>query len=327
MGDLLGGGGIAGPLPVVVPRGPLTGVSGNPTDEFLRTPATTGNGTTVIGVFPRPGTTFDPSLASAVSRIPQFWRGAFKIGEDESPRPTTRVYTSYYAYDEVFKSFGGPATPRMFVHQEIFGGEYAFLSGWSSVGIRLPYTQFAGGSFYNDTALGDISLIWKSLIYDDPATGSIVSGGLMLTVPTGERPFPSTITGDIVRGTLFQPYLGYIWAGDRSYLQGFSSIIVPTDHRDVTFFANDVQIGYFLIRDRGAAVSGLAPILEMHLNTPVDHRGAQTDPVGFVDQFTMLGGVQFLFRDRAGLAISAGSPLTGPRPFSLQAAVQLNWWF
>ena len=56
-------------------------------------------------------------------------------------------------------------------------------------------------------------------------------------------------------------------------------------------------------------------------------RGQLTGSVGFVDQVTLLGGSQFILRDRSGVGISVGAPITGPRPFSLQATIQFNLWF
>ena len=70
--------------------------------------------------------------------------------------------------------------------------------------------------------------------------------------------------------------------------------------------------------------TGVIPTFEAHLNMPLDHRGTGAVPVGFVDQLTLLGGTHFFFYDRTSLGFAAGSPVTGPRPFSLQATVQMN---
>ena len=91
--------------------------------------------------------------------------------------------------------------------------------------------------------------------------------------------------------------------------------------------ANDLAIGCFLYEARGQALSGIVPVVELHLNTPFNHRGGQTEPIGYFDQFTMLGGAQFFLYDRSTLGFAAGAPLTGPRPFSLQATVQFNFRF
>lgn len=362
MGDLLGGGGVAGPLPVyVTPDGQFAGVppvvvlpTGRtvvtappvtqvPVDELLRLRAQQQQtnrivlipdplpvpppGSQIVGLTPPPGTVFDPSLAPFVARVPQVVRGPFKVTENESPRPTTRAYLSYYFYDDVFQGFGGPNVPRVRVHQQVFGYEQAFLDGRASVGARLPFNQVtSAGGFLNDEALADLTLVTKYAVYDDRVTGNLFSAGLVLTVPTASRP-RSTITGDVIGGTLIQPYVGYILRGGPWYVQGFSSFVFPTDDRDATLATNDVQFGYELYRNPDAIVSGVIPTFEVHVNTPLDHRGPRNEPVGFVDQVTLLGGAQFLFRERSAVGFGVGAPVTGPRPFSLQTTVQLNLWF
>jgi hypothetical protein len=348
-GDLLGGGGIAGPLPVLVapsgqvvgqlpiiilPNGqrvPLGAVGQGPTDELIRSRGvlnTAPPGSTVVGFVPPPGARFDPAFADLVSRVPQIVRGPFKVTENESPRPRTRAYFSYYFYDQAFQNYSNPLVPRVMVHQQVFGYEQAFLGDRASVGLRLPYNQLVSTSrFYSDTGLGDLTIVGKMVIAENEETGSLLSGGLVVTPPTADRPLNSTITGERIGGTLIQPYLGYILRRDRAYMQGFTSLVVPTDDRDVTLLTNDWQFGYILYREQGATVSAVIPTFECHVNTPLDHRGARRDPVGFVDQVTLLGGTQFLLRDRSGVGIALGAPITGPRPFSLQATIQFNLWF
>ncbi len=350
-GDLLGGGVFAGPLPqpispggqfigpapvVVLPNGQrvtLNNPGGQRTiaDEALLSrvatlPAGTPGGT-VIGLLPPPGTVFAPEFADLVARVPQVFRGAFKITENDTPRPTTRVYASYYFYDQVSRNVGGPNTPRIMVHQEVLGYEQAFLDNRFSVGVRLPYNQIVSPRFFNNTALADLTFITKGVIWENRDTGNLLSGGLVVTAPTAQTPFPSTITGQNLHSTLLQPYLGYILIGSDLFLQGFTSVVVPTDDQEVTFMANDLAIGAFLYEARGQALSGIVPVVEMHLNTPFNHRNPRAEPVGFYDQFTMLGGTQFYFYDRSSLGIAAGAPLSGPRPFSLQATVQFNLRF
>jgi|GEM_PF-2625322 len=359
-GDLLGGGGIAGPLPVftnaagqvvntpvfvVLPNGQRLQIAGptppgrrpfQPVDDLLRaradqlTPLTQPGSPAVVGqtiLFPPPGTRFDESLAALVIRIPTFTRGAFKITENDTPRPTTRAYFTYSFYDQVFKTFGGPLTPRAMLHQQIFGLEYANDERTFSVGIRLPYNQFVSPGFYSSTSLGDLTMIGKVLLIQDEQTGSLLSGGLAITAPTGELPFANTITGQNIRGTLIQPWLGHIFARGDWYIQGFNALVVPTDSNDITFYTSDLAFGYYLRRAPGEFLSALIPVLETHLNVPLNHRGAQNDPVGFVTNFTLLGGVHAFFRDTLSVGFASGAPLTGPRPFSLQSTFTLNWWF
>jgi hypothetical protein len=346
-GDLLGGGNIAGPLPVriaangqyigqapvvVLPNGQLLTLN-NPngqrttTDEALLSsvatlPANTPGHT--IGLLPPPGTHFDQSLADLVSRVPEVTRGAFKITENESPLPTTRFYVTYNYYDELLKNFGGPNVPRIMINQEVLGYEQAFADNRFSIGVRLPYNQLVSPGFYSNTSLGDLTFITKGVIWQDRPSGSVLSGGLVVTAPTGQVPFANTITGQVIHSTLLQPYLGYIWSRGDFFVQGFSSIVIPTDSDDVTFWANDIAVGYYVYRAQGQFLSAIVPVFEAHLNDPLNHRGTQVDPAGFVDNLTLLGGTHFWFRDQTTLGFAVGAPVTGPRPYSLQATVQLN---
>ena len=359
-GDLLGGGGIAGPLPVlinsagqvvntpvivVLPNGQRLQVAGptpparppfQPVDDLLRAradqvlpPASSSPETNLVqtSLLPPPGTRFDESLALFVVRVPTFTRGAFKITENDTPRPTSRAYFSYSFYDQVFKNFGGPQTPRAMLHQQIFGLEYANDDRTFSVGIRLPYNQFVSPGFYSNTSLGDLTLIGKVLLTRDDETGSLLSSGLVITAPTGDLPFANTITGQNIRGTLIQPWLGHIFARGDWYTQGFNAIIVPTDSNDVTIYTSDLAFGYFVRRAPGEFLSAFVPVFETHLNVPLNHRGKQTEPVGFVSSLTLLGGVQAFLRDTVSIGFASGAPVTGPRPFSLQSTFTLNWWF
>jgi hypothetical protein len=347
-GDLFGGFGVRGTMPVpidalgrpigfrptfVLPDGRrivLGTANQPPVDEsvFAQNPVAPA-GTPVAGVIavrPPEGALFAPEQADRVSRLPIAGYGAFKIAENESPRPTTRAYFTYNYYDDLF-SASAPYTPRVGLHQEIFGLEYANASRTLSIGARLPYYQLTSPGFYNETGLGALTVILKGVIVENEETGSLLSAGMVVTAPTGRRPERSTVTGERVYATLLQPYVGYIVNRCDWYLQGFSSVVVPTDSSDVTFLANDLQVGYLLYKNEGAFLSGFTPVAEAHLNTPLNHRGNRSEPVGFSDHLTLLGGFQMTFLDHATLGFVVGAPVTGPRPYSLQATCQFNLRF
>lgn len=357
-GDMPGGGAFAGPLPtfvnangqilgptpvvVVLPNGqrvllgpgaPVVIPPGVPVDELIRSRANPnagqpgGNQGTLVGLLPPPGTVFDQSLADDVARIPAYWRGGFKITENGTPRPTTRAYLSYYYYDQVFNAAGGPLVPRVQLHQQIFGYEQAFADRQFSLEFRLPYTQLVSPGFYADTSLGDITIISKAVLFENRESGDLLSGGLAVTVPTGTRPLTSTTTGKTIRGTLLQPWIGHILTAGDWYTQGFNAIVIPTDRDEVTFYSNDLAVGYFLYRAPGAFLSGIVPVAESHVNVPFNHHGARFDPMGFSTQLTLLGGLQFFLGECATAGAAVGAPVTGPRPFSLQMTVQMNWRF
>src|SRR5262249_3483533 len=156
------------------------------------------------------------------------------------------------------------------------------------------------------------------------ATGDVLSAGLMVTAPTG--PDVPTVAGD-VHSTLLQPFVGYVWNAGRLYVHGFTSLAVPPDHRDLTVPFNDVGVGPRRFPggpDR--PVRFVVPTVEAHVTTPLDHRGA-ADPVVVPDLVVLTAGVHFGLSGRSTLTLGAATPVTGPRPFDVEAIAQLNWRF
>jgi hypothetical protein len=243
--------------------------------------------------------------------VPIASRGSFKISEDESPRPQDRVYIGYNYFADV----STPGVSSFPLHRETFGFEKTFLDGSASFGMRVPVVQ-QGGSFGTDD-VGDLSFILKYAFYDDRTTGNLLSGGLVVTAPTG-----ADITlddGSTLRSTLLQPYLGWIWARDRFYTIGFAEVIVPTDSRDVTFGAVDTGIGY--------RVSDLfIPTFEAHVNNSFNHHGLENSPIGFADSVILTSGFHSLI-GRALFTVGVAVPVTGPRVYDVEAIAQFNFRF
>ena len=357
-GDLFGGGFVPGPLAVrvnsatgqIVGQPPIfvdlrTGVRttvpniqfARPTDEIFASrpaPVAPGQpGVATFGVLPPPGQVFAPELADRLTRIPLVNRGTFKITENETPRPTTRAYFTYNFYDQLLNGVGSPDAPRLTLHQETFGYEQAFADRKFSVGVRLPYNQFVStDGFFNSTSLGDITLISKFVISENRATGDVLSAGLAVTAPTGRLTLSNTLTGNSPHPTLLQPYVGYLRTGHGgdAFVQGFSAVVVPTDASDVTLITNSVGVGYFVYRSPTGFLTSVVPVAELHVTTPLTHRDRDRGPssdITFPDTVTALGGVHLTFGRATTLGFASGAPLTGPRPFSLQATVSLNHRF
>lgn len=301
-GDFVGGGVIAGPIPAVLR--PLA--QRNNPDELcncINGPVGTAN-------------------ADLVSRVPIVARGAFKITENESPRPVDRFYINYNYFSAVNQNFGAPGVPRLNLHQQTLGLEKTFLDGNMSVGVRVPFIQPENTEYLGDSQVGDVTLILKSILLQQQGGPGLISGGLAVTVPNG-RGQVSTVTGEEIHPTLLQPFVGYYLGPDRAFVQGFTSVVIPTDDRDVTILFNDIGVGYYVYQNPTATLAAIVPTAELHINTPLNHRGSRVDPVGFADGVNVTAGFQFLFQ-RATLAIGASTPVTGPQPFDIQALVQLN---
>jgi hypothetical protein len=296
-GDLIG---ISGGRVIFLPRG-VTPPAG------VRVAGITGNKIKVIAPLP--------------------YRSAFKIAEDESPRPTDRVYVTYNYYNNVDRLLQGIPGTNANLNREVIGFEKTFLSGDASFGMRLPFLQMEGSQDFGDSHVDDLSMILKYAFINNRETGNVFSGGLVLTAPTGEG---LHIDGQsTIHSTVFQPFLGFIYHVDRKlYLQGFSSVAAPTDSRDVTIWFNSLAAGYHLYRtdEPDARLRGVVPVVEFHVNTPLTHRGLQQIPLGFDDSVDFTAGVYGQFR-RATLGIAVCTPLTGPKPYDIEAMASLNIHF
>jgi len=298
---------------------------------------------------------------------PLITRGAFRISENESPLPTHRVYTTYNYFDNVTllpQPLSQPALVAPFqptvptgsssgafidnstlrlldvtptpgfqgrlnaVHREVFGIESPFLDGNASVGVRVPWVQQNGDPTLDSSHIGDVTVITKFALLNDRDGGNVFSVGLAVTAPTGMRLV--TPDGHRITSTLLQPYLGYIVNFGQFYVQGFSSVVVPTDDQDTTLLCNDVGLAYRLYA-RGRCEDGLlrsvTPTLEGHLTTPLKNRGATHSPIGFPDVFITTGAVHVGLGQRSELTLGAAVPLTGPQLFDVEAIVQFNLRF
>jgi hypothetical protein len=259
----------------------------------------------------------------------------FKISDDESPRPQTREYFSFnYFYDlgdSVNRLSGGIQHTR--IHREIFGLEWASDDGSFSVGLRLPIDTYnATGSVAGldgaSTDIGDLSVIFKWLLWEDKATGSLVSTGLAVTPPTGPSPFAGSRDLAVFHNTCLQPYCGWIWPYQRFYVQGFTAVDAPTDLNDVVMLSNSIAAGYFVYQNqRGDGLTAVVPVVELHVNNPLNHRGILrlSDPAGTPDTVDITGGIQFEYKDKSSLAIAFATPVTGPRMFDFEILAQFRW--
>jgi hypothetical protein len=259
-------------------------------------------------------------------RVPVAAAGAFKIAEDESPRPVDRLFFFYNFYSDINHSINGPFAQSIDLHREVFGFEKTFLTGNASIGLRVPVIQLGGDPILDSSDFGDLSIIFKYALINDGPAGNVLSTGLVLTAPTGKS-FVSAIDPSI-HPTLFQPYVGYIYNMGAAYLQGFSSIVFPTDARDAILMFNDAGIGYRMYSTPADdLITSIVPAIEAHINTPLTHRGSLAEPVGFPDWVDLTAGCHFGVYRCATLSVGLCTPVTGPKPFELEALALFNLRF
>lgn len=315
LGDLLAGRYASATSPVLVP-------------VTITIPGTPG--------FPNRGIPTIPPQTFVVNQLqfqtivsqPIVTSGAFKISDNESPRPVDRFFASYNYFDNASLPTG-PYRRTFDLHRETFGFEKTFLGGDASVGVRLNVIQ-ADGS-YSDDDFGDTTIVTKYALVNSAETGNVLSCGLAVTAPTG----PRTIlpTGQTFRTTLLQPWSGFIYnLNCKWYTHGFSSLIVPTDDRDVMLAASDMGIGWRMYQAPCCSdnfLSSVTPTLEGHYTAALNHQGL--DPLrafSFPESvFVLTSGIHWGLGCNGLLTTGLAVPLTGPKPFDLEALAQLNWRF
>jgi hypothetical protein len=268
-----------------------------------------------------------PAFTTPVGALAAVARGAAKITENESPRPQDRVFLTYNYFNNVNTGQNVPGLAQTDVHRGVIGFEKTFLGGNASVGLRVPFVQIEGDGSVRRHDFGDPSVVLKYAFINDRQTGNVLSGGLVVTAPFGASLLPQGVPD--VHSTLLQPYLGVIYNVGEWYVQGFSSIIAPTDNRDVTSWQNDLAVGYFLyrLRESDRLLTSIVPTLEIHVTTPLNHRGAESQPIPGIDIVDLTAAVTFGLGRRSTVGLGIVTPLTGPRPFTVEGQLYLNCRF
>jgi hypothetical protein len=293
-------------------------------------------------------------------------RGAFKIAENESPQPRDRIFFNYNYFNNVCESVNPPGVPRIDVHRETFGFEKTFYAGMASIGLRVPVLQVDGDGSLSSDDFGDLSVVLKYALINNCCTGNVLSTGLVVTAPTGGDSSFSFLGVDDIHTTILQPFAGFIYNCGDWYVQGFTSVAIPMDDRDVTYYFNDVAIGYWLyvapdcrfrtsnafaekgpggcwcdptmnaFSNGGCApyccghhfISAIIPTVEAHVTTPLDHRNENlTDLILAHDIVIVTAGVHIQLLDHANVLVGTSVPVTGPKPFDIEGVVQVNWRF
>jgi hypothetical protein len=263
------------------------------------------------------GTSSSSNLRNGTAAL--IGRGSFKIADNDSPLPTDRVFINYNYFDRINNGAGEPTSN---LNREVIGFEKTFLNGNASFEMRLPFLQLNNApEGASSSSVGDITFVGKWAVINDRETGNVLSVGLAVTAATGD-----SLGDGIPHSTLIQPFMGYLINGDRFFVHGFSALVFSTEGSDSTLWLNDLGIGYWVYRDPNAGcLTGFVPTLEGHLLTPLTHQGAANG--GIPDIFTFTGGLNAVFRGNSTLGCALAVPVTGPRPYDVEALVSFNLRF
>lgn len=263
------------------------------------------------------------------------WVRGYKMADNQSPRPQDRVFFAFNYFDDLRQA---PSTGLrdVQVYREFFGVEKTFFDQRASIGLRMPLNSITadgtmpglGGS---STALGDLTVFFKGIVCQDRRSGSLLSAGLAVTTPNSPSGFGGAPFAHSIRTASLQPFIGYIANFGDWFVQGFSGTNVPTDPHVVTMYYNDFGAGYFLYRstDPSAWITAIVPTMEVHVNTPLTHRVSHAlgAPAGTPDEVDLTFGASAALGRRAILSAGVVTPVTGPRPYELEAVVLLNVFY
>lgn len=278
-----------------------------------------------------------PSKFSAAP--PTFVRG-FKIADNQSPRPVNRVYYDFNFFDNVWQSVNQRnqnGINRVQIYRQLLGFEKTFWDGNASIGVRLPINtitadgQAGGVQTPTKTAINNFSVYSKFLFVKDDARKLYMSWGLAGTIPTGPVNFAGASYVRNYNNPEIQPFVGLQKTWDKVYLIAFEAINVPFNTHDVTAIYNDYAIGYWAYRaqDKTSFLRAVAPTFECHVNIPLNHRDVfnLNDKAGSADIVDLTYGLNTFFGKRTQMAFAAVTPVTGPRPFSIEALAFLNIYY
>jgi len=288
---------------------------------------------------PRPGIGPVTRSAKSIAGVVPAVRG-FKIADNQSPRPTDRVFSSFNYFDNVNRALNerlGAPIQNMIVYRQVYGFEKTFFDQWASIGIRVPIDTLniqssprfpgLGGT---SSAFGNVNVFTKFILWEDRA-GSLISAGLAIDTPTGPNSFAGfpTILGKNV--TDIQPFLGYIFTnGGDWFVHGFGSVAVPTDSALPTLMFLDAALGYYVYRNNtpGSFLTAVVPTFETHVNIPLNHSSLNfNDTYGTPTVVDLTFGLNTEFFKRGVMTLGYALPVTGPAPFSGEFILQFNWRF
>jgi hypothetical protein len=280
-----------------------------------------------------------------------------KLAENNSPEPRDRLYFNYNYFNNVPNGFND-------VNRYVFGFEKTFRDGGMSIDVRVPFAstlatdQVAEEAGTKDTEFGNLTMIWKTLLYESQQT--LVSGGLGVAAPTGDDTRLYRLDGRQIlqirnESVHLLPYVAVLSSPiDSLFLQGFLQFDVDANGNpafgnaaggglgsigtlhDPTLMFIDVALGYRWYQNQYAVITSIVPLIELHYSTTLQHADALTgggltlssvSPRFDIVNMTM--GAQFSLGNQFSVTPAIVVPLRSgdDRQFDMEAVVLANWNF
>src|SRR5947209_3374828 len=286
--------------------------------------ASAGSGTSATSAAASTGVGGITTPSSFSTLTPTILPGLLTAASVQSPRPMDRVFFAY-SYLDRFQTVGGgtiipPATPGTPVtvgpttrqpgfnlNMYYVGAEKTFFDGMASAYILAPFLQATNNITGQPIdGVGNVSFGLKGVLLSDAQSGSVLSGGFTVSVPTGHNttyvterlvtfitaPATFTVTPftSTTNPTYLQPWLAGVIAGDRFFVQEYFGVIIPTDSVVSTFINNDIAVGFRLYRSPGSFLSAVTPVVDLQALLPINHIGSATGSAASVGTVSANGG-------------------------------------
>jgi len=276
----------------------------------------------VLSAFPIAPTT---SL-SQVPVIPGYH--GVKVTDHDGPRLSDRFYFAYDTATDVNPETNLPGTRGLHMTRQIVGME-TVVDDQFSLGLRVPFVQLRGPFDTDAREIGDLTTVLKYAIINDPCSGNACTIGINLTFPTGGRGdslggLPEG--GALPRAVFAQPWIGAVWNERDLFVQGVSSLLMPTQPVYPVAWFNSIGTGYWVYHnDQDYLVGGIAPVLEFHLTTPINNRGPD-EAIVLRDQLNLTAGV-FVQFSRLTIGSAVSFPIMGPRHYDIGGIFTASYQF
>lgn len=241
----------------------------------------------------------------------------FKAADNRSPRPQTRLFTSYNYFSGVYDS-------SLNLGRTTFGGELAMFNKLFSVELYADYNNFSNGTVANSGVWGDLQSILKGVLFQ--RNNLLISWGTGIGYPTADRP-PGTPGASVQ----VSPFIGYIFTSSngRWFVQGFEQIdVMIRENRQLIH--TDIGAGCWLLPyDEDRRITGIAPTIELHIYTPIDpstDRPPELRGLEFYDVVNMTFGCTTFVTPSLSFAAGVGVPLSG-RDYNVEGMAHFNWFY
>ncbi len=289
--------------------------------------------------------------------------GRMKLGENSSPIPRDRIFFNYSHFTGVPLS-----TQPISVNRYTPGFEKTFIDGLCSFEMRTPFgttldndIMASGPTSDNNFQFGNMFLTLKGVLLQHD--NWVFSAGSSLLLPTAEdtRVIDPITTRELLRfdnkSTHIMPFIGGAYIpSERLFAQWIvqcdidanGTPVKATDLtgtrkigtlQDFTLLYTDVSLGYWVYKSgpgQRRAITGIAPLVEVHYNRSLNQADSISDPgyqinqvLADFDNVNMQTGLIFDIRNNSRLGFGYATPLGNSfdRVFDKEFRVTLNRYF